>query len=130
MKLLLAFLLCIAGLAHAQTFLNPPAGRLMAVTCGAPKELSYVTGFDEGGNVKGAWHEQVTCGLSGKQHQTVTYNAYRSLVWDRSGAVVTVLAWDGTIADKNFAAVDATGAQISNLTNPSGVVYRGLLLLP
>ena len=138
-KLFLTLLVCFSFSAQAATYiLQPEAGVvLLDHNCGGIKTDTYVTGFDDYGNISGSVYAYTRC--STMYYKSKTYSSWHSITWNiLTGVPSNTRVWDGVIPDKTFIETDASGNTISDITmsiylpqyNAYYTGVRGLLVTP
>ena len=125
-------LLLLSSAAHAATIaLNPQPGVvLLGVSCGGIHTSTYVTGFNDAGNIMGEVYAWTRCGGSGRGggYRSKLYFSWHSIVWDLTGRALVTLPYDGIVPDPAFTETDAAGNTIHTVAVPGG--YQGLLETP
>ncbi len=118
-ELIILPLLLVCGATWAST-LPVPAGypTLLGVSCGGVHVSSYVTGFDQAGNITGELYAWTACGGSGRGggYKTRHYQSWSSITWALDGSYV-VRPYDNLVPDPSFAATDQYSNYIFDVCN-------------
>ena len=135
--ILLASLLFVASTTFAATLtelLPQPGVTLLGISCGGVHTSTYVTGFDDSGNITGEVYAWTRCGGSGRGggYTSKTYKSWHSIVWNLDGVALYTTTYDGEVPDLTFTETDVDGNTIytvSKLTS-FGVAYVGVVSRP
>ena len=137
MRMTIAFLIAFASLssqALSATLIElqpQPGVPLLGVSCGGVHTSTYVTGFDDNGNIAGEVYAWTRCGGSGRGggYQSKVYRSWHSIVWDLNGVATATLPYDGVVPDASFTETNAAGNTIYTVSRATsyGTAYMGIL---
>lgn len=139
MKFAVAVLsLALAFSIHAEALIElkpQPGYNYLTRHCGGYpgyRTQTYVTGFDETGNVTGEVYASTRCPSVYRYGPSTSYFSWHSIVWDLNGTALETLPWDGIAPDPGFTETDEAGDTIYDVLKPSsyGMLYQGMLSKP
>ena len=104
------------------------------MSCGGIHTSTYVTGFNDDGNIAGEVYAWTRCGGSGRGggYRTTVRRSWHSIVWDLSGVALETLPYDGVVPDASFTETDGAGDIIYTVSKATsyGTAYVGMLSKP
>src|SRR6266850_2991473 len=115
----LALAMAFAATAHTQTALPLPAAypNLLGASCGGVHVSSFVTGFDDAGNITGETYAWTSCSTGGRGTKPRKIEGWRSITWTLTGNYKVATVTDIVVPDPDFTATDAYGNFIRNVCN-------------
>jgi len=124
-RLFVVLTLLVSGVASAASLPLPPGyPTLLGASCGGVHVASYVTGFDQNGNITGEVYAWTRCSAGsgrGGGYRVRYYESWNSILWGLDGTY-KVVPYDGVIPDPLFTETDQYGNAIYDVC--SGVTYR------
>ena len=134
MKRLIPILFLFASTTFAATLtelLPQPGVPLLGVSCGGIHTSTYVTGFNDDGNITGEVYAWTRCQF-GRYQPSRLYKSWHSITWDLDGVALETLPWDGVVPDPSFTETDADGNVISTIQKATswGPAYVGVVSKP
>jgi hypothetical protein len=134
---LLAVVLSLASPAFAETLIElqpQPGVPLLGVSCGGVHTSTYVTGFNDEGDIAGEVYAWTRCGVSGRGggYHSKLYYSWHSIEWDLNGVALTTLPYDGIVPDETFTETNDAGDTVYgvSISTSYGTAYEGMLRKP